>query len=186
MALLSVEEAHLRLIQLFGPLEAEEIPLERASGRILAQDAVARRAQPPFAASAMDGYALHAADAAPGARLHVVGVSRAGARHEGEVHRGEAVRIFTGAPVPPDTDMVVIQEDVDREGDHIIVRPDFGRELNIRPAGGDFPAGARVVAPRRLGPADLSLLAAMNAAQVAVTRRPVVAVIDLRRAPDRP
>ena len=83
MPLLPVAEAHARLMRLFEPLEAEEVPLARAAGRVLAHDVVAARAQPPFPASAMDGYAMHSADAATGARLRVVGVAAAGARYEG-------------------------------------------------------------------------------------------------------
>lgn len=177
MALIAVAEAHARLMRLFEPLEAEEVPLERAAGRVLAHDVAAARAQPPFDAAAMDGYALHSADARPGARLRVVGVSAAGARFEGAIGPGEAVRIFTGAPVPPDADMVVIQEEVDALGDEILLHAELDRGGNIRPAGNDFAAGARVAAPRRLRPADLALLAAMNAGRVAVARRPVVALI---------
>ncbi len=177
MPLLPVAEAHERLMRLFEPLEAETVPLERAAGRVLAHDAVATRAQPPFPASAMDGYAMHSADATTGARLRVIGVAAAGARYEGEIGPGEAVRIFTGAPVPADADLVVIQEDVATEGAEIILHADGGGGRNIRPAGSDFPAGAHLAAPRWLGPSDLALLAAMNAARVSVARRPVVALI---------
>jgi molybdopterin molybdotransferase len=177
MGLLPVAEAHARLMRLFEPLEAEEVPLGPASGRVLARDVVAARAQPPFPASAMDGYAMHSADAAAGARLRVVGIAAAGARYEGEFGPGEAVRIFTGAPVPPDADLIVIQEDVTAEGCTIVLHDDGGGRRNIRAAGSDFPAGARLAAPRRLGPSDLALLAAMNAARVSVARRPVVALI---------
>ena len=177
MPLLPVAEAHARLMRLFEPLEAEEVPLARAAGRVLAHDVVAARAQPPFPASAMDGYAMHSADAATGARLRVVGVAAAGARYEGAIGPGEAVRIFTGAPVPDGADMVLIQEDADAAGDEIVLHADRDRDSNIRPEGGDFPAGARLAAPRRLRPVDLALLAAMNADRIAVARRPVVALI---------
>jgi molybdopterin molybdotransferase len=125
----------------------------------------------------MDGYAVRAADATPGARLTVVGTSAAGARFEGRVGRGEAVRIFTGAPVPDGADFVVIQEDTDREADAITIREGRDGDPYIRPAGGDFAEGARLAAPRRLRPADLALIAAMNAPRVAVARRPVLALI---------
>jgi molybdopterin molybdotransferase len=177
MALLPVPEAHARLLALFAPLAAEEVPLTAAAGRVLALDVVAARAQPPFAASAMDGYAVRADDASPGARLTVVGTSAAGARFAGRVAPGEAVRIFTGAPIPDGADFVVIQEDVDRDGDAITVSKGRDGDPYIRPAGGDFAEGARLAAPRRLRPADLALIAAMNAPRVAVARRPVVAVI---------
>ena len=99
---------------------------------------------PPFAASAMDGYAVRAADAAPGARLAVVGVSAAGGHFDGRLGPGEAVRIFTGAPMPKGADFVVIQEDTDRDGDAITVREGRDGDPYIRPAGGDFAEGARL------------------------------------------
>jgi molybdopterin molybdotransferase len=175
--LLSVEAAHARLMALFAPLEAEEVPLAEAAGRVLARDVVAARAQPPFAASAMDGYAVRASDAVAGARLRVIGTSAAGARYDGVVAPGEAVRIFTGAPVPEGTDMVLIQEDAESDGATIVVREGRDTASHVRPAGGDFPAGARVKAPRRLEAKEVALLAAMNAGTVPVTRRPVVALI---------
>ena len=153
------------------------MPLADAAGRVLAQDVVASRDQPPFPASAMDGYAVRGADAAPGARLRVIGTSVAGARFAGAVGPGEAVRIYTGAPVPEGADRVLIQEDAARDGDAILVREGADRDANIRAAGSDFRRGASVAAPRRLGPSELALLAAMHAGRVAVTRRPVVALI---------
>ncbi len=175
--MLDVAEAHDRLMRLFAPLEVETVPLAEAGGRILARAVTAARAQPPFAASAMDGYAVRAIDAAAGSRLRVVGTSAAGARFEGKVGEGEAVRIFTGAPVPPGADLIVIQEDVAREGDTIGIAGDRDPGPYIRPEGADFAAGARVEAPRRLTPADIALIAAMNAGSVEVTRCPVVALI---------
>lgn len=174
--LISVEEAHARLMRLFAPLPAEEVPLAEAAGRVLARDVVAARDQPPFAASAMDGYAMRAADMLPGTRLRLIGTSAAGARFAGRVGPGEAVRIYTGAPVPEGADMVLIQEDATPEDDGVVVGAHEGGP-NIRPAGADFSAGARVSAPRRLVPREIALLAAMNAGRVAVARRPVVALI---------
>ena len=102
MALIPVAEAHARLIALVAPIGTEEVPLADAAGRVLAADVVAPRDQPPFDASAMDGYACRAEDARPGAELSVVGTAAAGQRHPGRVGPGEAVRIFTGAPrFPP-------------------------------------------------------------------------------------
>ena len=176
-ALLSVAEAHERLGRLFAPLGVEGVALAEAAGRVLRRDVLAERAQPPFDASAMDGYAVRAADVATGATLRVIGMSTAGARFDGAVGPGEAVRIFTGAPVPPGADRILIQEDADRDGDSIVLRDDRDEQAYIRPAGGDFAKGARVEAPRRLNPSDLALLAAMNAGTVAVTRRPIVALI---------
>lgn len=177
--LLSVAEAHARLMALFAPIGTETVALAEAAGRVLAEDVVATRAQPPFAASAMDGYAVRAADAAPGRRLRVIGTSAAGARFAGLVGEGEAVRIFTGAPVPDGADFIVIQEDVDADDSGRVVTVREGRDGDpyIRPAGGDFLPGARVTAPRRLGVADLTLIAAMGAGRVTVTLRPAVALI---------
>lgn len=177
MALLPVEEAHARLMALFGPVPAEEVPLAAAGGRVLASDVVSVRAQPPVAISAMDGYALRGADLAAGARLRLIGTAAAGRRFEGGVGPGEAVRIFTGAPVPEGTDTVLIQEDADTGGDWVSPKPGHDTGTNIRPAGGDFSVGARIPAPRRLSPADLALIAAMGADPVRVRRRPIVALL---------
>lgn len=176
-AMLSVDEARARILALVAPLPAEEVPLAAAGGRVLARAVAATRDQPPFAVSAMDGYALRGADAAPGARLAVIGAVQAGARFAGVVGPGQAVRIFTGAPIPEGADAVLIQEDADRDGDVVTVRPGRDDARHVRPAGGDFRAGATLEPPRRLGPAEVALLAAMNAAVVPVARRPVVAIV---------
>ena len=177
MALIPVAEAHARLIALVAPVGTEEVPLAEAAGRVLAADVVAPRDQPPFDASAMDGYACRAADARPGAVLTVVGTAAAGLGHPAPVGPGEAVRIFTGAPLPAGADWIVIQEEAEALGDRVTVTAGQGGPPNIRPAGGDFRRGERLAAPRRLRPADLGLLAAMNAARLTVARRPVVALI---------
>lgn len=175
--LLSVAEAHARVMALASPLGAERIPLARATGRVLAGDVVAERAQPPFDASAMDGYAVRATDLAPGVRLAVTGKSAAGAGSGTAVLPGTAIRIFTGAPLPRGADAVVIQEDTTRDGDSLIVHAVCASGANIRPAGNDFRPGDRLAAPRRLTWRDLALAAAMNAGQVTVARRPEVALI---------
>lgn len=177
MALLTVPEAHARIVALFAPLGSERVALAEAAGRVLAVPVTARRDQPPFPSSAMDGYAVRAADARTGARLHVIGQSIAGKRFKGEVGAGEAVRIFTGAPVPEGADTVLIQEDAEVADDVITVRPNQDEAVYIRPAGGDFTLGTRIEAPRRLSPRDIALLAAMNLPRIKVIRRPVVAVI---------
>src|SRR5580765_6571826 len=116
--MISVEAALQRLLAPLGPLAAEQISVADGLGRVLAEDVAARRTQPPFAVSAMDGYAVRAADVARvPARLTVVGSVPAGQAHAGAVGRGEAVRIFTGAPVPSGADAIVIQEDTERDGD---------------------------------------------------------------------
>jgi molybdopterin molybdotransferase len=177
MAMLSVGEAHARLMALFGPVGTETVPLAEAAARVLAEDAVAARAQPPFPAAAMDGYAVRAADLEAGGPLRVVGAALAGRRYPRGLGPGEAVRIFTGAPVPEGADAILIQEDAERDGERIVPLAGRDEAPYIRPAGTDFAAGARLEAPRRLGPSEIALLAAMNVAEVTVARRPVVALV---------
>lgn len=176
-ALIPVSQALDALFALITPLDPEDVPLRNAAGRVLARDAVARRDQPPFAASAMDGYALRGDEAQPGARFEVVGGSAAGHGWTGRLGPGQAVRIFTGAPVPEGADRVVIQEDVTVDGGRITLLDSLGSGDNIRPAGGDFAVGDRMAAPRRLGPADVALAASMNLPELCVARQPEVAII---------
>ena len=175
--MISVDEALSKLFALVDPLPAETVPLRHAAGRVLARDVSARRDQPPFAASAMDGYAIRAADYRQGQTLDVIGESAAGHGWHGALSTGQAVRIFTGAPLPDEADHIVIQENVTRAGDRITVTDTTDQGSNIRPRGGDFRIGDRISAPRLLTPADIALLAAMNIAQVPVSRKPVVAII---------
>ncbi|MCB1404744.1 MAG: molybdopterin molybdotransferase MoeA, partial [Rhodobacteraceae bacterium] len=174
--MIPVDEALNRIFALCSPLEVETVPLAMAAGRVLAEPVRARRDQPPFAGSAMDGYAVKG-PVAVGQVFRVVGEAGAGHAYAGQLAAGEALRIFTGAPMPEGTDHVVIQEDVIRDGDAITLRADLGAGTNVRPAGGDFRAGDVLSAPRRLRPVDLGLLAAMNLAEVPVYRRPSVALI---------
>ena len=175
--MIPVAEATARLLALATPTGVEEVPLRQAAGRVLARPMAARRDQPGFAASAMDGYALRGDEARPGAAFRVVGEAAAGAPWAGTVGVGEALRIFTGAPVPDGADRVVIQEDVIRDGDRIVLDEALEDSSNIRPAGADFRTGDTIGAPRRLRPADIALLAAMNHATLPVHRRPAVALI---------
>ena len=175
--MISVDEALAACLALTRALPVEEVALANAGGRVLAAPVVARRDQPPFAASAMDGYALCATEVAPGAVFDVIGEAPAGRAWDGSVGPGQAVRIFTGAPMPAGTDRVVIQEDVTRTGGQITLNTDLDPGPYVRPAGADFTAGARIDAPRRLSPADIALAAAMNAPRLTVTRRPEVALI---------
>ncbi|WP_417587798.1 gephyrin-like molybdotransferase Glp [Pararhodobacter oceanensis] len=174
--MISVEDALSRVFTLCTPLEIETVPLIEAAGRVLAEPVTAQRDQPPFAGSAMDGYGVKG-PVAVGQTFTVIGEAGAGNAFAGGVAEGQALRIFTGAPVPEGVDHVVIQEDVIREGDTITIRPELGAGQNIRPAGGDFRKGDVISAPRRLRPVDLGLLAAMNIAEVPVFRRPRVALI---------
>ncbi|MDE3238973.1 MAG: molybdopterin molybdotransferase MoeA [Paracoccaceae bacterium] len=175
--MITVAEALERVFALVSPLGVEEVPLADAAGRVLARPVSARRDQPPFDASAMDGYAIRGLTAGPGDRFRVIGEAGAGHAFAGRLGADEAVRIFTGAPVPEGADRVVIQEDVTREGDWIILGDRLDSGTNIRPRGNDFAAGQEVAAPRRLRPHDLALIAAMNVPRLPVTRRPEVAII---------
>jgi molybdopterin molybdotransferase len=174
--MISVAEALEQLFALARPLGTETVPLLQAHGRVLAQDVAATRNQPPFDGSAMDGYAV--TEVSPGMRLRVIGESAAGHGFYQSVKSGEAVRIFTGAPVPEGAKAVVIQEDVSRDGDWITIGDTPEDNDHIRPAGGDFKIGDMVRAGRALGSNDIALLASMNIAEVPVTRRPVVALIS--------
>jgi molybdopterin molybdotransferase len=177
--MITVTEALDRLFTLVSPLDTEDVPLIAAQGRVLARPIVARRDQPPFPASAMDGYAIRAADAKAGTTLTVTGESAAGQRTGATVTPGTAIRIFTGAPVPDGADLVILQEDVIRSGNDIVIteKTDTAIGANIRPTGNDFRAGSTLTAPRRLSPADIALAAAMGHAKVTVTRRPDIALI---------
>jgi molybdopterin molybdotransferase len=178
--MISVAEALARILASApAPVASESVALEAALGRTLANDLHALRTQPPFANSAMDGYALRAGDTAQTpARLRVIGESAAGRAFPGAVHAGEAVRIFTGAPMPAGADAALVQENAEREGDMLIVAASESRGHNVRDAGIDFTEGERLLPTgRRLTPRDLALAAAANHPALPVRRRPRVAVL---------
>jgi molybdopterin molybdotransferase len=177
--MISVEEARRRLLAPLRPLGSEQVMLGEALGRVLAEDVSARRTQPPAALSAMDGYAARATDiAAVPARLRVVGTVPAGQAYSGSLAPGEAVRIFTGAPLPDGADTIVIQEDTTRDGNVVVVREAAPAGHYVRPAGLDFREGEiGLRAGRRLTPRDIGLAAAMNRPWLLVHRRPRVAVL---------
>ena len=177
--MISVAEAQKRLLAIVKPLGAEQVALAQAFGRVLAEEVTARRTQPPFPASAMDGYAARSADlkSVP-ARLKVVGNVPAGQSYGKKLGPGEAVRIFTGSPVPEGADCIVIQEDTTREGDMVTVNEAPKPGLYIRPAGLDFRAGDIGLKPgKRLNARDLGLAAGMNRPWLLVARRPRVAIL---------
>jgi molybdopterin molybdotransferase len=161
------------------PLPEEMVALDACYHRVLAHDVAALRTQPPQAMSAMDGYAVRSADAARvAARLKVIGEVAAGRPFDTAVRSGEAVRIFTGGVIPDGADAVVIQEDTVRDGDSIDITEAAVAGRHIRPAGVDFNEGDVLLrAGRRLTDRDLSLAAGMNYPQLAVRRRPKVAVL---------
>ena len=176
MALLPVEEARSRILSNVKPLASENIPLGQALGRVLAKPLSANRDQPPFNASAMDGYAVRSEDTAP--ELSIVGISAAGHAFKGELKPGEAVRVFTGAPVPETSDAVVIQENTKTDGKIVTILQSARTGQNIRPRGLDFKK-SEVLLPSsiHLNAKDIGLAAAMNCSIISVRRKPVVAVI---------
>ena len=175
MKLLPVAEARARMLAEVAALPAQTVPLGQSIGRVLAEDVVAVRDQPPFAASAMDGWAARAADC-PGA-LKIVGESAAGHGFEGEVRPGQAVRIFTGAALPAGCDTVIIQEDAQRDGETVRL-PAAQASQNVRPAGGDFSAGSALLhRGQRIDPWRLSLAASAGRAEFSVHGRPRVALL---------
>jgi molybdopterin molybdotransferase len=179
MALLPVDEALRRILDGASALGAERVDLLAAADRVLAEDVAANLTQPPFDASAMDGYAVRAADVATvPAILEVIGESNAGGPFPGEVRPGQAVRIFTGASVPKGADAVVIQEDTERAGDSLTVRDAAKPGANIRRAGGDFRTGDTLLrAGRLLDASAITLAAAGGNAGISVHRAPVVAIL---------
>jgi molybdopterin molybdotransferase len=166
------------ILALVAPLPAETVPLRDGIGRVLAAPALANRDQPPFDAAQMDGYALRNADLGTGRPLRVVGIAAAGHGYSSRIGPGEAVRIFTGAPVPPGADRVVMQEDTGRIGDQLTVAANAETGPFIRRRGCDFAHGTEMPAARCLRPADIALLAAMNVPAVTVHRRPLVAILS--------
>src|SRR5215475_11674826 len=145
-----VAEALARVLEHAAPLPAESVPLAEAHGRVLADDLVALRTQPPANVSAMDGYAARAADVATvPTRLRLIGEVAAGHPFGGAVGPGETARIFTGGVLPPDADTIVIQEHTTREGDTVVVTRATGAGRHIRKAGLDFAQGATLLGKGR-------------------------------------
>lgn len=176
--MISVSDALALLFELATEMPVETVSLGKGAGRVLARPVKANLTQPPFAASAMDGYAVISAEATPGASLRIIGESAAGRGFDGRLTAGMTVRIFTGAPVPEGADRVIIQEDVSRDGDSITLADTLDQGPHIRPAGADFAKGDAFDAPRLLTPTDIALLAAMNIPSLPVFRRPKVAIMS--------
>jgi molybdopterin molybdotransferase len=174
-----VEEALARIVAgVPGPLEEESVALVEAFGRTLARDIVARRVQPPFVNSAMDGYALAAADAAQG-RLTVVGEAAAGKPLARRLERGEAARIFTGAALPDGADAVAMQEFAVRDGTTVTISAAVAPGDHVRRRGLDFDLGELLLpAGRRLTARDVALAAAADHPTLPVRRKPRVAILS--------
>lgn len=180
MALLPVAEAMRRILDGAEPRDEEWVPLAEARGRVLSQPLQARRTQPPFDASAMDGYAVRASDIAEvPTLLTLVGEAAAGRRYHGKLDAGEAVRIFTGAPLPEGANTIAIQENVRKlDGDRVEVVESAAAGKHIRRAGLDFTKGDELLAQGRvLDAAALALAASGNHPEAPVFRRPLVAVL---------
>lgn len=174
--LLTVDQAVAAILERARPRGEEQLGVRDAHGRVLAHDAAAVVDLPPFDSSAMDGYAIKAADA-PG-RLRVVGQSAAGHPASRVLAAGEAIAISTGAEVPAGADAVIEVERVVVDGESVVVEA-VAERANLRPRGGDVRAGAVIVAAHtRLGPPQIGALAAAGVAQVSCARRPTVAVLS--------
>jgi molybdopterin molybdotransferase len=176
--MLSLEEARDRILGALRPTPAETIALPEAWGRVLARPVIARLTQPPAAVSAMDGYALRAADGAAGARLAVIGSAPAGHPFAGAVGPGQAVRIFTGGFIPEGADAIAIQEDTEEAAGAVTLKEAVLPGRWIRRQGLDFTAGeALLPAGRRLTARDVGLAAAANNPWITAHRRPRIGIL---------
>lgn len=177
--MISVTEARAKIVAALAPAGTETIPVMDALGRVLAENAVARISHPAANVSAMDGYAVRAADATLNATLKVTGTSAAGHPWDGSVGPGQAARIFTGAHVPAGADTVVLQEDTSVAGDTVTINEAAMLGKHIRPRGQDFKTSETVLyAPRRISYRDVGLLAAMNLPLIPVFKRPRIGVLS--------
>ncbi len=179
MALMPVADALAAILEGSQPMPEEMVALEAAHHRVLARDVAARRTQPPQAMSAMDGYAVRAADAAQvSAKLKVIGEVAAGRPFDRAIGPGEAARIFTGGVIPDGADAVVIQEDTVADGNSITITEAASPGRNVRPAGVDFSEGDVLLSVGTLlSDRDLSLAASMNYPELPVRRRPKLALL---------
>ncbi len=177
--MLSVEDARTRILAACSPLQPEQVSLPQSLGRVLATDVRSRRTQPPVAVSAMDGYAVRAADVSnPPVTLEIVGHAPAGGEHEGALGPGQCVRIFTGGPVPAGADAIVIQEDTEADGNRVTVKVSVPEGHYIRPAGLDFREDEiGLQAGRIMTARDVGFAAAMNIPWLMVRRKPRVAIL---------
>ena len=176
--MMPVDEAIDRIFRKLPALGSETVPLTAAHGRVLAKPLVATHSQPPFDASAMDGYAVRAAEVVPGRPLKLAGTSQAGARFVGMMEHGQCVRIFTGAPMPIGADAVIMQEEATAKGNQISFEKTPPTGQSVRKQGFEFLRGTELL-PAGVGltPAMLNLAASANRPELVVTKRPRIAVI---------
>ena len=179
MALMPVAEALQRVLADAKPLPTEVVSIDEAFGRVLTEDVVALRTQPPAAVSAMDGYAVRASDVAHApVVLKVIGQVAAGHPFTGKVGPGEAARIFTGGIMPEGTDTVVIQELTTQDKNGVTIQKPTGAGRNVRNEGIDFAEHQTLLRQgQRLTARDLMLAAAMNHSRLNVHRKPTVAIL---------
>lgn len=176
--MISVEQARERILADLRATPAEVVALADAWNRVTAAEVTARLTQPPADVSAMDGYALRAADGTLGARLNMIGAAPAGHPFEGVVGPGQIVRLFTGSVVPDGADAILLQEDATRDGDTVTVNEAVRQGRHIRRAGQDFARGDTVLpAGRRITARDVGLAAAANHPWLPVHRRPRIAIL---------
>lgn len=178
MSLLPVDEAIALVLKRVPAPVPEFVPLSEAAGRVLFEPLCARHDQPPFNASAMDGYAVRAADVIVGQSLRIVGMSQAGKGYDGQLGLGEAVRIFTGARVPSGADTVIMQEQAKARGSEVLFEAKARQGHSVRRMGNDFTAGQQLIDPGTLlSPFHLAVAAAANASRLPVAKRPTIALL---------
>ena len=176
--MISVEDALKKIFRILPKNGNEKISLLNACGRVLAKDVLAKNDQPPFSTSAMDGYVI--SDPAPrvGSSYNLVGEVSAGSTFSGVLGNGEAIRIFTGAPIPVGGKRVIIQENMIIKYNTVTINELNGNETFIRKIGSDFKSGQIFETPKVLTPFHLSLIASMNSSEVTVYKKPTVAIIS--------
>ena len=179
MKLPTVEAALALMLEAVRPLPPQDTPLAQADGRWLVEDVTATRDQPPFDASAMDGWAVRSGDVAPGAVLDIMGESAAGHALDARIGPGQTARISTGAALPPGADRVVIQEEADREGDRVVLRASTDGARHVRVRGCDFREGEVLLrAGLRLNPWRIALAASAGRAVLRCGTAPCVAILS--------
>ena len=177
--MISVDDALDRIFTKIPTPLPETVPITRAHRRVLLKPLLAKRTQPPFDTTSMDGYAVRAAEIVPGKPVFLAGTSQAGQRFTGMMQSGECVRIFTGAPMPIGADAVIMQENASADGNQVTFLKGAMVGQSVRKKGNDFIEGRELLQPGvSLNPAMLNLAASANYAELEVARRPKLAVIS--------
>ena len=176
--MINVEDALKKIFRILPKNGNEKISLLNACGRVLAKDVLAKNDQPPFSTSAMDGYVISDPTPRVGSSYNLVGEVSAGSTFSGVLGNGEAIRIFTGAPIPVGGKRVIIQENMVIKYNTVTINELNGNETFIRKIGSDFKSGQIFETPKVLTPFHLSLIASMNSSEVTVYKKPTVAIIS--------